>query len=275
MCPQQTNPYYPSICGHDRENLELPVTETSSYTHMVCTDGAIGSSEGESKGASSISGFSNSVDQTQDENGDEITRNMLPLHPGSVDSVRLIGDCGPTKVAKVPASESSDEDQFFLSDIDDFEPGKNPGESTFPDPVDKERFVQMNGSHKFESLTENSKVISSPISIPRRHTDHGPDGMRMAESLPNMWSDIDDLGAKSLSQPLSHSLESNSTSLPLNCTNSDTGNGNQSPHSNFNEEDTRAQEGDKDGVVNPAVGKILSHLHLLNKLCGLLLFLDW
>lgn len=251
MCPQQTNPSSPSIHGHDRA--------------------AIGSNEVKSEETSTISGFRNSVDQVQDENGNKITRNTLPLHLGSVDdSVQPVEDCGPTKVARVPVSESSEEDQFFFSDIDDCEPGENQA-STFPDSVDNERFVQMNGTHKLESLKENSNVISSPISIPRRCTDSGAEGASLAESLPNLWADIDDLGTENLHQPLSHSLELNS--MQLKCTNSD--NVNQSPHGNFNEEDAQALECSKDGVDNPAVGKVLEHLHLLTSLCRLSLFLDW
>ncbi|XP_065880705.1 phosphatidate phosphatase PAH2-like [Euphorbia lathyris] len=263
----QTNPSSPSIHGHGRVDLGLPVTVTTSYTQMVCITPAIGSTEVKSKGASSISCISNSVDQIQDEvySGDKVARNKLLESVD--DSGELTEDCSLTKAAKVPLSESSEEDQFFFSDIDDCEPGENQGEPIFPDAVDKENSVQMNGSQNFESLTENSKVFSSPICIPRRHADPGAEvarqteslpnmwsDTRQAESLPNMWSDIDNLGTKKVHHPLSHSLELDSNSLELNYKNSATGNENQSPQGDFNKEDTQASEGIKDGVNNPAVG---------------------
>ncbi|WCJ35404.1 Phosphatidate phosphatase PAH2 [Euphorbia peplus] len=218
----ERKPASPTINDRGRVDHGLPVTVTTSYTQMVCITPAISSTEVNSK-----------VDQIQDE---------------------VYNDYDLAKAARVPLSESSEEDQFFFSDLDDFEPGENQCETSFPDAVTKENSFQMNGSHNSESLTENSKVISSPICIPRRHSGFDSEVPRLAGSLPNMWSDIDNLDKENVHHPLSHSLELDSNSFELNYTNSLKEKENQVQQGDFNEEDTQASEGTKDGDNNPAAG---------------------
>ncbi|XP_015575335.1 phosphatidate phosphatase PAH2 isoform X2 [Ricinus communis] len=279
--PQQTFPSSSSLNGHDEANIEVPVT-ISPFTEMICVNPALDSVEIEPKAISSMSSSSNSVDQIQDEVniGNEITRD---------DSEQLNGDCGLTKTSRSPESESSEEEQFFFSDIDDFEPREAQGESDFPDADDNNnhpsscaegtsiiiepvhmndesyspshKCVQKNGLSDFGNVTENPKLISSPIRIPKHQSVASAEVERLVESLPNLWSNFDNLDEDDLSCSLSHSLDLNSKSLEWNMqqknepqsTNADTGN--DTPLQAYSKDgDTLHSEDNKDGISNPAVG---------------------
>ncbi|XP_015575333.1 phosphatidate phosphatase PAH2 isoform X1 [Ricinus communis] len=278
--PQQTFPSSSSLNGHDEANIEVPVT-ISPFTEMICVNPALDSVEIEPKAISSMSSSSNSVDQIQDEVniGNEITRD---------DSEQLNGDCGLTKTSRSPESESSEEEQFFFSDIDDFEPREAQGESDFPDADDNNnhpsscaegtsiiiepvhmndesyspshKCVQKNGLSDFGNVTENPKLISSPIRIPKHQSVASAEVERLVESLPNLWSNFDNLDEDDLSCSLSHSLDLNSKSLEWNMqqknepqsTNADTGN--DTPLQAYSKDgDTLHSEDNKDGISNPAV----------------------
>ena len=74
-----------------------------------------------------------------------------------------------------------------------------------------EKFVQENLLTDIE--IEKSKVLSSPIIIPRSHKVPGNEFGQLVESLPNLWSHTENLDAHDVHCPLSHSLDSRSKSL--------------------------------------------------------------
>ncbi|KAH9758290.1 phosphatidate phosphatase [Citrus sinensis] len=138
-------------------------------------------------------------------------------------------------------SDSSEEEQFLFSDLDEFKLCKVQGvDSSSPDSVKKsddpafsaEGIKEVNGSvntidessslsemsglynllNDFENTTDKLGAISDPIII---HKSHGPaeEVGRLAESLPNMRSLSVKLDAHDPHHPLSHSLDSNCKSL--------------------------------------------------------------
>ncbi|KAJ9186715.1 hypothetical protein P3X46_002259 [Hevea brasiliensis] len=284
----ETNPSSSSIHGPDGANLEVPLTISTSYTQMVHVDSVLRSVEVESKRP--VSNVSNSVDQTEEEIniGDKITRDELkPSLESAGVSEQLNGEY-TTKEAIIPVSESSEEEQFFFSDIDDFELRETQADSNFPGGVDNENlpsfcpegikivngllntndetyssphnYFQENGLGDFENLTENPKLTLSPVCIPKRHNAAEAEVGRLTESLPELWSHIDNLGTED-SRPLSHSLDLNSESMEWKLhgkneshfTNSDKGNENKSMEDYSNKEDTQHLEDIKDDVGNPAI----------------------
>ncbi|XP_065882158.1 phosphatidate phosphatase PAH2-like [Euphorbia lathyris] len=112
------------------------------------------------------------------------------------------------------------------------------------------------------NLIGSSKIASIAISIPKLHTTAGAEVGRLTGSLPNMWSQIDNLGTDDACCPLSHSLDSNFTPLEWKipskeeaCSiNSDTNKDNQLPSEHYSKGDSHLSEIIESGVANPAVG---------------------
>lgn len=137
-------------------------------------------------------------------------------------------------------SESSEEEQFLFSDLDEFKLSKVQGvDPSSPDSVKKsdypafsaEGIEEVNGSvntidesfsssdmfglynslNDFENTTDKLGAISNPIIIHKSHIPADEVG-RLAESLPNMRSPTVQY-AHDPHHPLSHSLDSNCKSL--------------------------------------------------------------
>ncbi|OAY50915.1 phosphatidate phosphatase PAH2 isoform X2 [Manihot esculenta] len=287
--PCETKPSF-SMRGHDEADLEVPLTVSISYSQPVHVDSVLGSVEVEPEDP--VFNVNNSVDQIEDDIniGSKITMDELePSLESAGVSGQINGDLNSAKAATVHVSESSEEEQFFFSDIDDFELRETQGDSYFPSSVDKgnhpsfcpegidvvngllntndgsyssqDNFVQDNRLDDCENLTENSKLTSSPVFIPKRHNVVDAEVGRLAGSLPDLWSHTDNLGTMD-SRPLSHSLDLDSDSLDWKLhskneshfANSDISNENKSVEDYSNKEDTHHLEDVKDGVGNPAIG---------------------
>ncbi|KAF2309851.1 hypothetical protein GH714_005373 [Hevea brasiliensis] len=279
--PQLTNPSPPSVCGCDVVNFEVPLAVPKSHAQMITVDPILDLTEADSKSISSISNFTISV--CQFENGRniayQIARDELRPSLKSVSGLeQLHGDCDLEKAVSVPVSENSEEEQFIFSDLDDFKHRETRENLNFSDVVVEENnpsfstegtnevnkplsrndksfssqdsFFQKNQLADVETLMENSKGASSPISIPNLHnTAHMKVGW-LAESLPNMWSCSDNMGTEDLHRPLSHSLDSGSKPLEWKlqnkdescCINSDTGEESQSSPELSNRKDSHNPE---------------------------------
>lgn len=240
----QTNP---SSCMHihDKVNLEVPMIMSKSDAQMVGADPILGSAEElESMSTGTILSFSNTGQKTQDvkNNSKEIIRNEPQSAVDSFGgSEHFYGSCGPTKTAIIPALESSEEEQFIFSDLDELKTSRTQCESNFLGEKDEEndpafclerneemdgfldtsdvscsspdQFVQESKLADLETSKENSKITSSPIGIPKVHSVIDAEVSRLVESLPNMRSRFDNMDANDIHFPLSHSLDSISKSL--------------------------------------------------------------
>lgn len=132
----------------------------------------------------------------------------------------------------ISSSVSSEEGQFPFSDIDYLKLTEvQCAESSYPVSVDKINIpsltlevpeaVNVSSNANCESHSSSEKCvqenlpilgqISSPIVIPGKHEVVFERGGRMVESLPIMWSHVDDLGAHDLRRPY-HSLDSGTKS---------------------------------------------------------------
>lgn len=240
----QTNPSsYMHI--HDKVNLEVPMIVSKSDAQKVGADPVLGSAEElESMSTGTILSFSNTGQKTQDvkNNSKEIIRNEPQSAVDSFGgSEHFYGSCGPTKTAIIPALESSEEEQFIFSDLDELKPSRTQCESNFLGEKDEEndpsfclerneemdgsfdtsdvscsspdQFVQESKLADLETSRENSKITSSPIGIPKVHSVTDAEVSRLVESLPNMRSRFDNMDANDLHFPLSHSLDSICKSL--------------------------------------------------------------
>lgn len=176
--------------------------------------------------------------EVQEEKG--ITDDLQYLE-STDESQELYNDSVLKRAVGNSPSDSSEEEQFLFSDLDEFKLSKVQGvDSSSPDSVKKsddpsfsaEGIKEVNGSvntidessslsemsglynllNDFENTTDKLGAISDPIII---HKSHGPaeEVGRLAESLPNMRSLSVKLDAHDPHHPLSHSLDSNCKSL--------------------------------------------------------------
>ncbi|CBI19531.3 unnamed protein product, partial [Vitis vinifera] len=219
-------------CGGSGEVLEIihqdTVTERlaedikseakkESYTEMVRVDNSV--EETMSHGSFTISSFSDSGHQVQCKENirDEKKNSELQRSLESIgDSQEFDGDYVPTKVIRISPPESSDDEQFPFSDLDDFKHSEVRSLDLISlDPVEKENYssVQENPPNDLDNLIDKSRVVSSSISIPSSIKVTCEEVERLAESLPNMGPLGDDLDAHKLHHPISLSLDSNSKSL--------------------------------------------------------------
>ncbi|KAK9270903.1 hypothetical protein L1049_026489 [Liquidambar formosana] len=214
---QRMNPSNSCMPDYNGVELEEPPMVPESYTQKVSIDPILGSVEVELRSICTTSSFSNSVQgQDKKKTGDEYN----------------ISELQPSDEVSVSSSENSEEEQFLFSDHDDLKLGDvQCVESHSPDHVQEgieavneslntdyvshsssNEFAQENLPNDFEHLGEKSRKKSSPICIPGSHKVSSVEVGRLVESLPNMWSQVDDLGAHDLCRPC-HSLDSNSKSL--------------------------------------------------------------
>ena len=236
---QQLNPSHSCIHQCNVMDLEEPLTVPETYAQMVTPDQTLGPADKvESQTICTISSFSNSCHQVQDEEekkDEELTSKFQP-------SLESIGDCLSPKAISTLSSASSEEGQFPFNDLEEFQISEvHHMESISLENVDKEspsfspdsheiieevngqvnennesylsseKFVQENPWTDLE--IEKSKVTSSPIIIPRSHKVSGKEVGRLVESLPNLWSHTENPDAHDVQSPLRHSLDSRSISL--------------------------------------------------------------
>lgn len=226
--------------------------------------------------------------EVQEEKG--ITDDLQYLE-STDESQELYNDSVLKRAVGNSPSDSSEEEQFLFSDLDEFKLSKVQGvDSSSPDSVKKsddpsfsaEGIKEVNGSvntidessslsemsglynllNDFENTTDKLGAISDPIII---HKSHGPaeEVGRLAESLPNMRSLSVKLDAHDPHHPLSHSLDSNCKSLnwmlfkenDSSCMRSDTDIELHLADEQPNIDEMQFSEGQKTVFSTPAAGK--------------------
>ena len=240
---QHGSPSYSCMPANGEAGLEEPLVMQESYTEMVRVDNSV--EETMSHGSFTISSFSDSGHQVQCKENirDEKKNSELQRSLESIgDSQEFDGDYVPTNVIRISPPESSDDEQFPFSDLDDFKHSEVRSLDLISlDPVEKENCpslkldsneavedlfdanyvshsspdssVQENPPNDLDNLIDKSRVVSSSISIPSSIKVTCEEVERLAESLPNMGPLGDDLDAHKLHHPISLSLDSNSKSL--------------------------------------------------------------
>ncbi|KAL6317077.1 hypothetical protein AAG906_029829 [Vitis piasezkii] len=226
---QHGSPSYSCMPANGEAGLEEPLVMQESYTEMVRVDNSV-----EKPCHMAVSPFPVSVIQVIN----ELQRSLESIG----DSQEFDGDYVPTKVIRISPPESSDDEQFPFSDLDDFKHSEVRSLDLISlDPVEKENrpslkldsneavedlfdanyvsysspdsSVQENPPNDLDNLIDKSRVVSSSISIPSSIKVTCEEVERLAESLPNMGPLGDDLDAHKLHHPISLSLDSNSKSL--------------------------------------------------------------
>ncbi|XWS24254.1 hypothetical protein CRYUN_Cryun28dG0085100 [Craigia yunnanensis] len=263
------------------EDMELDsggaLTASESYSQMVSVDPVIGSMEEmKSDIIHTTSTFSDLGDQVEDEKNSKDV-----FHPSleSVDdSQNFYGDSDPKR--SVSPSESSEDEQFLFSDLDEFKLHKpdcvnkdlHPSICTENEEVNglcnvnnesylnPDKFILENPSTDLENSVEKSRIISNPISISRNHRVAGEKNGWQVESLPNMWSPVTKFGANN-HRPLSHSLDSNSVTMKWisirkddsSCIRSDADEEQPLAHERSSSEESETSGNLKNTLYNPAV----------------------
>ncbi|XVE70044.1 hypothetical protein DITRI_Ditri10aG0040100 [Diplodiscus trichospermus] len=208
-------------------DTEGALTMSESCSQMVSIDPVIGLEEKKSRSIHSTSTVGDLGVPVEDEKN---TKDVLLHSLVSVDgSQNFYGDSDPKR--SVPPSESSEDEQFLFSDLDelklhepdcvnkDLYPSSctenkevndlcNVNNESYLDP---DKCVQEDPSTDLENSAE-SRIISNPISISRNHRLAGENNGWRVESLPNMWSPIAKFDASN-NLPVSHSLDSNSEAM--------------------------------------------------------------
>ena len=231
----------------DKENLEVPIIVSKLDGQMAGVDPLLGSAEElESTSTGTILSFSNTGQKMQDVKniGKEIIRNEPQSAVDSFGgSEHFHGSFGSTKTVIIPSLESSEEEQFIFSDLDELKPSRIQCELNFLGEKDEENYPssfflerveeKMDGSLDTSDVScsspdkfvqdskladlgnpkQNLKITSCPMGIPKVHSDTDAEVSRLVESLPNMRSRFDSMDANDLHFPLSHSLDSISKSL--------------------------------------------------------------
>ena len=255
------------------------LTASESYSQMVSVDPVIGSMEEmKSDIIHTTSTVSDLGDQVEDEKN---TKDVLhPSLESFDDSQNFYGDSDPKR--SVPPSESSEDEQFLFSDLDEFklhEPdcvNKDLCPSIYTENeevnglcnvnnesyINPDKFVQENPSTDLENSVEKSRIISNPISISRNRRVDGEKNGWQVESLPNMWSPVAKFDANN-HRPVSHSLDSNSETMKWtsirkvdsSCIRSDADEEHPLAHERSSSEESEISRKLKNTLYNPAVGK--------------------
>nr|KJB63219.1 hypothetical protein B456_010G0184002 [Gossypium raimondii] len=255
------------------EDMELDsegeITVSESCSQMASVDPVIGLEEMKLHSFHTSSPISDLGDQAEDEkNTDDVVHCSLE----SVDdSQNFYHDRDPKRC--IPPSESSDDEQFLFSDLDELklcEPDSvnkdlhpsacienegnglcNVNNKSYLNP---DNFVQENPSNDLEDSVGKSRTISNPISISRNHRVAGENNGLQVESLPNMWS-LDAKFDANNHRPVSHSMDSSSGTMKwtsstkddMSCKRSDAEHG----RSSSDESETSGKL--KNTLYNPAV----------------------
>ncbi|XP_022768784.1 phosphatidate phosphatase PAH2-like isoform X2 [Durio zibethinus] len=214
------------------EDMELDsegqLTVSESYSEMVHVDPVIGLEERKSHSIHTTSTISDLGNQVE---GEKNTKDGLHPSLESVDdSQNFYVDSDPKK--SVPPSESSEDEQFIFSDLEEFKLHEqdsvnedlHPSICTETEEVNglcnminesylnPKKFVEENPSTDLEISVEKSRIVSNPISISRKHRVAGQKYGWQVESLPNMQSPVAKFDANN-HRPLSYSLDSNSETM--------------------------------------------------------------
>lgn len=146
-----------------------------------------------------------------------ISNSVNPLHSqgnkGNRDKIvqEISCDCIQTEIL--------DEEQFLCSDLDNSKLSEillaesismeNRGkEKMANDTVTADpKYLEENMVNDYEELIEKSRILSSPISIPKSRKDAGAGVGRMVESLPTLSSQRENIDASDVRRPLSFSLD--------------------------------------------------------------------
>lgn len=146
-----------------------------------------------------------------------ISNSVNPLHSqgnkGNRDKIvqEVSCDCIQTEIL--------DEEQFLCSDLDDSKLSEilltesismeNMGkENMANDTVTADpKYLEENMVNDYEELIEKSRILSSPISIPKSRKNAGAGVGRMVESLPTLSSQRENIDASDARRPLSCSLD--------------------------------------------------------------------
>ncbi|XP_021898621.1 phosphatidate phosphatase PAH2 [Carica papaya] len=222
--------------GHfSADGMRVDQDEIDMHINLSLARTAISSVEELESGVIDIgSGCINLDDQVQSESNctADIHSSLLVIH----NSQRPDGDCDSTNAISIPPSESSEEEQFLFSDLDESKLGEIEHVESMPkDHLDKDsnssfskesneemidgelsvisnKSILDSTSSDPDNFVERSSMSSSPISVPPSHwVASGEDG-RQAESLPNLWSHIHKFDVRD-NYPLSHSLDSDTKSM--------------------------------------------------------------
>lgn len=294
---QHSSPSYSCMPANDEAGSEGSLMMQESYTEMVRVDSKLDSAEEIiSYGSFTISSFSDSGQvQCNEIIRDEKQHSEIQPSLESIgDSQEFDGDHVPKEVMKVSPPESSDEEQFHFSDLDDIKhsevhslhlisldpqekensPSLDSNEKTddlfdanYESYSSPDSSVQGNSPDDLDILIDKSRVVSSPISISSSIKVTGEEVERLAESLPNMGPCVDDLDACKLHRSLSHSLDSTSKSLGWallrnnisTFTKLNTDNKHILIQEQPSTEDTQILGELKNVLANPAVGKIIDY----------------
>ncbi|GAY39501.1 hypothetical protein CUMW_044790 [Citrus unshiu] len=223
----------PCVLEHIEKDLKEPPEAPKSSTQVLGEESVLCSIKEVNSQNSCLTPI-----EVQEEKG--IT-DALQYLESTDESQELYNDSVLKRAIGNSPSDSSEEEQFLFSDLDEFKLSKDQGvDSSSPDSVKKsddpafsaEGIKEVNGSvntidessslsemsglynllNDFENTTDKLGAISDPIII---HKSHGPaeEVGRLAESLPNMRSLSVKLDAHDPHHPLSHSLDSNCKSL--------------------------------------------------------------
>lgn len=223
----------PCVLEHIEKDLKEPPEAPKSSTQVLGEESVLCSIKEVNSQNSCLTPI-----EVQEEKG--ITDDLQYLE-STDESQELYNDSVLKRAVGNSPSDSSEEEQFLFSDLDEFKLSKVQGvDSSSPDSVKKsddpsfsaEGIKEVNGSvntidessslsemaglynllNDFENTTDKLGAISDPIII---HKSHGPaeEVGRLAESLPNMRSLSVKLDAHDPHHPLSHSLDSNCKSL--------------------------------------------------------------
>ncbi|KAG4140389.1 hypothetical protein ERO13_D06G015600v2 [Gossypium hirsutum] len=261
------------------EDMELDsegeITVSESCSQMASVDPVIGLEEMKLHSFHTSSTISDLGDQAEDEkNTDDVVHCSLE----SVDdSQNFFHDRDPKR--SIPPSESSDDEQFLFSDLDELklcEPDSvnkdlhpsacienegnglcNVNNKSYLNP---DNFVQENPSNDLEDSVGKSRTISNPISISRNHRVAGENNGLQVESLPNMWS-LDAKFDANNHRPVSHSMDSSSGTMKwtsstkddISCKRSDADQEQQLEHERFSSDESETSGKLKNTLYNPAV----------------------
>ncbi|GFY86870.1 phosphatidic acid phosphohydrolase 2 [Actinidia rufa] len=208
-------------------------TVIETYTQMV-NDGQLNLvKEVECSSILTISGCDNIIYGVHDRENRRDDDNLSNLQYSSKplpDSQEFRSGGFLTEAITVSPSEGSEEEQLLFGDLDDFNHQEPKGmeEETHPSVTSKrieaeieslnpnagslssaDRFFQEKTLNDDEDFREKSRLISSPINIPRSKEAAGENFGKMAESLPNMRLQTDDMVVDDVHHSSGHSLDAN------------------------------------------------------------------
>lgn len=187
---QQTDSSDSDASMYDVEDVEDLTTSPKPQTNNLDIEHC-SSEKVESYYVTNNSSYNSQGDRELCENN----TNMISSPPYS------LGDRLPSEISRRSMSSSSDEDNFLFSDLDDSGINDQFEGSLTPEYIDKEDNLS------YENCTENSRVTSCPIVIPRNQG-AGEEVGKQTGSLPNISCGSNSMCQHVVRYPLSQSLDS-------------------------------------------------------------------